>query len=120
MAALASMVSSRLAVWPRLLSVAALLGLTLAGGHESHRPEPAREVARIAAVLVPVPAPRPLGRVLRPAELADAREWPRGMVITPPETGDPMAVASVPAPLPPGPVVALLSGLFELLGSRGA
>jgi len=118
MAALASIVWARLAVWPRLLAVAALLALTLAGGHESRRPERARDVGRIAAVLLPVPVP--LGRVLSPPELADARDWPRGMVIRPPETSDAMAVANVPAPLPARPVAALLSGLFELLGSRGA
>lgn len=93
--------------WPRFVSVAALLGLTLASDHEPARrhpvPRPHFQVPVVAEVIVP-----PL--------LADARAWPRGMVIAPPETGDrmPNALAA------PTPLIDLLSGLFELLGSRGA
>ncbi|HSN27650.1 MAG TPA: hypothetical protein VLT45_15265 [Kofleriaceae bacterium] len=102
----------------------ALLALTLLAGHEAPRHEQASAQTRNVAGGVRAEAPPvvALGKIIVPGPFADAAPWPRGMVITPPETGDRMAFGVVPAPgvVAPHPLVTLLSGLFELLGSRGA
>ena len=89
-------------VRPRFGAVAALLALTLLRGHEPRQPIERMPPVRVSRVAIDE------RMVHRPPAVHDR------MVIEPPETGDRMAIGS------PGPVVALLSGLFELLGSRGA
>ncbi len=116
----------------RFGALGALLALTLLAGHETprvgretpHAEHPRCEHARCTDALRASlePPAVALGRIIVPGPFADAAPWPRGMVIAPPETGDRMAFGVVPAPgaAVPHPVVALLSGLFELLGGRGA
>jgi hypothetical protein len=43
-----------------------------------------------------------LGTVIVPAPHPDDQPWPRGMVITPPDVGDPMAIVPGGDGLPPG------------------
>jgi hypothetical protein len=87
-----------LLVRPPLLHAALLLGLTLLGGHESAvRREAKPEV--VAVVKAPVVIqldqlrlPSPSHDAVRPHWMADMNDYPRGMVIRPPETPDPMDV----------------------------
>ena len=87
---------------PRILSVMAVLGLTVLAGHESPATRGARSVASPALALH--------GDVIEVPAFRDARPWnDGGMVIAPP--------AIDPAISVPRAVVDLLSGLFHALGS---
>jgi len=97
---------------PALIASAALLGASFAVAlavTPVMPPAAAVDVPRIAVpIAVPMTPPSSNGLVVPPPDFADARPWPRGMVITPPATGDRMAIVS-----PPGYVV--LSGLIAPL-----
>jgi hypothetical protein len=103
---------------PPLVAVAALVGLTLAAGHEPTQAPRAEHVlpwsaARVGRVFPGETGIEPADRsVFVPPDFRDARPWNQGgMVIGMPEIGDRIARNALSD---------LLSGLFDALRGLGA
>jgi hypothetical protein len=106
---------------PPVLMAALLCGLSVLGSHEPVRPAAPRiDLGAVAALDGtelrdaldwtgrPIP---PSNDTIEPPAMADARDWPRGMVIRPPSTGD-RIFAEV--------VAHWVSGLLHWVASRPA
>ena len=74
-----------IAVRPPLVSVALLFGLSLLGSHE---PTPVQTFAPRTERAQVALAPSTDVATLTPGWIADMQDYPRGMVIRPPGTGD--------------------------------
>jgi hypothetical protein len=103
---------------PPVLMAALLCGLSLLGSHEpAQAPAPRIEVGALARTELRDPSDwtggriRPSNDTIEPPAMADAQDWPRGMVIRPPSTGD-RIFAEV--------VAHWVSGLVHWLASRPA
>ena len=93
---------------PPVVTAALLFGLSLLGSHEPapvHAPAPQIELAQVAIV------PSSDVATLTPGWIPDMQEYPRGMVIRPPGTGD-RIFAEV--------VARWVSGLVHWVASRSA
>lgn len=91
---------------PPLFSAALLFGLSLLGSHEPAPPAP-----RVVLPDVVIDVPLPSDDIVTPSWSPDMQDYPRGMVIRPPRTGD-RIFAEV--------VAHWLSGLLHWVASRPA
>ena len=88
----------RLAEWttrtPIALSAALVIGTVLAGPRDTvRRPAPCRAQPPAGPVIAGLEI-EVTGDVIAPPVFADARPYPRGMVIAPPDSGDPMTIVA--------------------------